>query len=103
MDRFEIHNYGKNLHFPYTDPDGNEVEVFLYRNRTERTDDAVLAGICEKFPNVGVVDNGVDLTELSKKELVELATKAGISNAHNKKKANLKELIKSSGVEVCCG
>ena len=98
MGKFEIHNYGKNLHFPYTPKGENEMEIFLYRNKTERTDDAVLAGICEKFPNVGVVDNGVDLTELSKKELVGLATTAGISNARNKKKADLKELIKSSGM-----
>lgn len=96
MGRFEIHNYGKNVHFPYTDPDGKEVEIFLYRNRTERTDDAVLAGICEKFPSVGVVDNGLDLSELSKDDLVELAAEAGISNAHNKKKADLIELIVGS-------
>lgn len=96
MGRFEIHNYGKNVHFPYTPPDGKEEEVFLYRNHTERTDDSVLAGICEEFPSVGVVDNGLDLSELSKDDLVELATEAGISNAHNKKKADLIKLIKSS-------
>ena len=95
-DRFEIHNYGRNVHFPYTPPDGKEEEILLYRNKTERTDDAVLAGICEKFPFVGVTDTGLDLSELSKDDLVELATKAGISNAHNKKKADLIELIESS-------
>jgi len=93
--RFEIHNYGRNLHFPYMDPDGNEVEIFLYRNKTERTDDVALAELCEKFPNVGISDKG-DLSEKSKSELVELATKSGVLNAHNRKKADLIELIKSS-------
>jgi hypothetical protein len=97
MGRFEIHNYGKNVHFPY-----KKDEVFLYRNRTERTDDEELAAICEKFPSVGVVDKGEDFTQLTKPELVERAKEAGISNAHNRKKAELIELI-NSATEVHSG
>ncbi len=97
MGRFKLHNYGRNLHFPYTPEGGKEMEIFLYRNRTEETDDEELAAICEKFPNVGVVDTGQDLTKLSKTELVEAAKKVGVLNARHKNKVELQQLI-TSGV-----
>lgn len=88
MARFEITNYGKNLHFPYK----NE-EVFLTRNKTELTDDEELAKLAEKFKYVDVVENVTPLLEMSKKELVEKARSLGIARSANKSKATLRAEI----------
>lgn len=90
MARFEITNYGKNLHFPYKGK-----AVFLYRNHTQSTDDEKLASIASSFQYVSVTERETPLREMKKRELVAKARSLGIPSAANKTKAQLREEIES--------